>query len=79
MEQLMCSIRKETKMGDSRDGFTCNEDGTSFDSKPKKITIHTNKADYILGMSEKALAKSIVQLDKKTGKRLLKALKKELK
>lgn len=67
-------------MGDPRDGFTFLEDGTNRNSKkPKNIKVHTNRVDYFFNLTPKKFAKGLVQMSPKTAKKLIKALKKELK
>lgn len=69
MEQLMCSIRKENKM----------EIPFETDKTPKSIKVHTNRVDYFFNLTPKKFAKGLVQMSPKTAKKLIKALKKELK
>ena len=70
-------------MGDSRDGFTCNEDGTNRGTvKPKEktqVTYITNDIKVTLQLTPKNLAKAIVHGSKPYSKKLRKQLKKALK
>lgn len=77
MEQLMCSIRKETKMS-LQDGIEWEKD-FGWDEEPKQVIIHTNKHEIVLSMNPKELSHWLKKSDKKYAKKLLKALKKELK